>query len=191
MAYQDKAGHFTTKENDGGECRHNLGEKKENGYAAESVAALTVPQKEYRQNTPYEQIIGKKQAPKTKTEFFGMRYTGVKGIDAVNLLLKERQGHVKGAFYRKEIGDIDLVWGDENGGLAHVIKRRDEIKGQRKGTISGIEMAKKIPEIVASGDFYIDKLNRPCFEQQGCRVAIKPNYDGERVNWVVSAMEIL
>lgn len=38
--WQDNKGHFTFEENDGGECPHNSGTK------------------EYRQNTPYEEIIG-------------------------------------------------------------------------------------------------------------------------------------
>ncbi len=149
--------------------------------------------KEYRQNTPYEEITKEKQdirKGKSKDEFFGVEYTGFKAREAVDKLLQEKQGHVKAAFYRKEVGDIDLVWGDENGGLAHVIKRRDEMKAKGTGTISGLEMVKKIPDIIENGEFDIDKHDRIGLIFQSYRVAIRPTYDGLRLNWIVSAMEI-
>lgn len=39
---------------------------------------------------------------------------------AINKLLAEKQGQVAGAFYRKDLGDIDLVWGktwEQNGNI--------------------------------------------------------------------------
>ena len=36
----------------------------------------------------------------------------------------EYKGQVVGAFHRKELGDIDLVWGDSNFGLAHILQQR-------------------------------------------------------------------
>ena len=105
--------------------------------------------REFRQNTSHKEILNRTtnepKKGKSKDEFFGVEYAGVKGCEAVDKLLKEKQGHVKAAFHRKEIGDIDLAWGDENGGLAHVIKRRDEMLARGKGTISGVEMTKKSP----------------------------------------------
>ena len=150
--------------------------------------------REFRQNTSHKEILNRTtnepEKGKSKDEFFGVEYTGVKGRVAVEKLLQEEQGHVKAAFYRKEVGDIDLVWGDENGGLAHVIKRRDEMKEKGVGAISGLEMAKKIPDIVEKGEFDIDSLGRPGFIYDGCRASIRFAYDGEKLNWIVSAMEI-
>lgn len=141
----------------------------------------------HNNNAPKKQ----KKEPKTKDEFFGVEYKGFKGKDAIDKLLKEKQGHVKGAFHRKEVGDIDLPWGDENGGIEHVIKRRDAMLAKGAGNISGIEMVKKIPDIIVNGDFNIDSLGRPGFIFNNCRVAIRPTYDGIKLNWVVSAMEII
>ena len=168
--------------------------KKE--YSAMTTDELKkIAVKEYRQNTPYEEIVEKSKKEskkwKSKDDFFGVEYTGVKGRDAVDLLLKERQGHVKNAFYRKEIGDIDLPWGDEYAGLAHVIKRRDEMKMMGKGNITGLEMVKKIPDIIGNGAFVIDEHDRLSFQFDGYKVGIKPTYFGEKLNWVVSAMEII
>ena len=71
--------------------------------------------------------LSKKRYP-SKEGFYGEEFKGVKGKAAVDRLMKEKRGHVKGAFTRKDIGDIDLVWGNEGMGLAHIIKRRKETK---------------------------------------------------------------
>jgi len=47
-------------------------------------------------------------------KLMGPEFTGVKGQAAVEKLLNERQGHVKEAFYRDDIGGIDLYWGIRN-----------------------------------------------------------------------------
>ncbi|MBX1510265.1 hypothetical protein I9D83_04055 [Campylobacter coli] len=48
------------------------------------------------------------------------------GKGALQKLLIEKQGQVAGAFHRKDLGDIDLVWGDGNFGLSHIVNRREE-----------------------------------------------------------------
>ncbi len=58
----------------------------------------------------------------------GEEFKGVKGQAAVDKLLKEKRGHVKGAFYREDIGDIDLFWGNEYVGLRHIIEERQKEK---------------------------------------------------------------
>lgn len=126
---------------------------------------------------------------KSKDEFFGEEFKGFKGKDAVEKLLKEKRGHIKNAFERPELGGIDLVWGDNTGGLLHTIMRRDKMLERETGHISGIDMVKKIPEIIQNGVFNIDEYDRPGFNLDGYRVAIRPTYDGEKLNWIVSAME--
>lgn len=172
--YQDKKGHFTNEENDGGDCQHKT--------------------KEYRQNTPHSEISKRQRIKElslmSKEEFFGVEFKGFKGKDAIDKLLKEKQGHVKAAFHREEIGDIDLVWGHEFSGLKHVILRRDEQKETGEGTITGLEMAKKIPEIIENGEIN-DKHGNISIIYQKYKVGINPTYDGIKVNWLVTAMEIL
>lgn len=53
-----------------------------------------------------------------------------KGQDAINHMLKIRKGKIKNAFYRKDIGHIDLIWGDGSKGLSHIIKRREKDEKQ-------------------------------------------------------------
>jgi hypothetical protein len=59
-------------------------------------------------------------------ELLGEKFEGFKGQDAINKLMKEKRGHIPDAFYRDDLGDIALIWGDETTGLAHIIKRRTE-----------------------------------------------------------------
>lgn len=127
---------------------------------------------------------------KTREEFFGEEFAGVKGSDAIEKLLKEKRGHVKNAFVRPEIGGIDLVWGDENGGLLHTIQKRDKLLAKGTGHISGLDMARKIPEIIEKGKFDIDERDRPGFIYNNYRVAIRPTYYKEKLNWIVTALEI-
>ena len=54
---------------------------------------------------------------------FGNIYNQFKGKvkEAFDFLMKHKGGDLLGVFHRKDVGDIDLVWGDENGGLAHIL----------------------------------------------------------------------
>lgn len=128
---------------------------------------------------------------KNKLEFFGEEFKGYKGGAAVEKLLKEKRGHIKNAFERPEIGGIDLVWGDKKGGLLHTIQKRDKLLADGVGHISGLDMARKIPVIIQKGEFDIDEQNRPGFVYDNCRVAVRPEFYGEKLNWVVTAMENL
>lgn len=51
---------------------------------------------------------------------------------AVIKLLMEKQGFIRGAFYREDTGDIDLLWGNEDFGLCHILKKRSEQFGEEK-----------------------------------------------------------
>ena len=85
-----------------------------------------------RKKTPYEALMGKE-------------YTGVKGQDAIDTLVREKQGHVKNAFYHEDIGGIDLFWGDETAGLCHIIGQR------QKDRINIEKFLKELPTIIERG----------------------------------------
>lgn len=126
---------------------------------------------------------------KSQEEFFGEEFKSVKGVSAIEKLLQERRGHVKNAFERSEIGGIDLVWGDENGGLLHTIQKRDKLLDKGKGTISGIDIVYKIPEIIEKGKFFQDEKGRLNIDYEGYRVGIMPTFYQDKINWIVTAME--
>ncbi|EHA5293669.1 hypothetical protein JK460_001664, partial [Campylobacter upsaliensis] len=80
----------------------------------------------------------------TPLKEFGTNYAEFyrDGKGAVEKLLAEKQGQVAGAFYKEGLGEIDLVWGDENFGLRHIIdKHGDEFE----------DIAAELDEIIAKG----------------------------------------
>lgn len=136
-------------------------------------------------------VSAKKKKAKSKEEFFGEEFKGYKGADAVEKLLKEKRGHIKSAFERPEIGGIDLVWGDEKGGLLHTMQHRDKKLAKGEGTISGYDMVMKIPEIIDKGVVDNDNKGRINIDYDGYRVGILPTIYDDKLNWIVTAMELL
>ena len=175
MLHSDNNGQFISK----AENKKTYGEE----YDKRIAEART----EYKKSR--EDIPSNKGKNKSIDEFFGEEFVGVKGADAIEKLLKEKHGHIKNAFERPEIGGIDLVWGDEHGGLLHTINQRDKMLNKGTGTVSGIDMAKKIPVIIDRGAFCINEKDRPEFELDGYKVVIKPTFDGKKLNWIITAME--
>ncbi len=126
----------------------------------------------------------KAQGQKTLKEFLGKEYTGVKGLAAVEKLLKEKRGHVKGAFTRQDIGDIDLVWGDEEKGLAHLIKRRTE-----DGNYPAQEVLNNLTDIIEKGTLSKNKAGRYEIWHKKFIASISPDYDGENIRWVITGFK--
>ena len=194
---RDKDGKFTngssaSRENYTQSVNNRIKWAKENGVELPLNADGSVDDiklQEIYENSAIKKMTPASKASKSKSEFYGIEFTGVKGAEAIEKLLKEKCGHVKNAFERPEIGGIDLVWGDDSGGLKHTILRRDEQLKQGTGRTSGIDITKKIPEIIEKGKFSLGAGDRPNFTYNDYLVVIKPAFDGERVNWVVTAME--
>lgn len=70
------------------------------------------------------------------------------GKNAIQKLLSEKQGQVAGAFYKEGLGEIDLVWGNNKGGLEHIFnKRKSEfLNGLKNKNINEIEKNKLAEE---------------------------------------------
>lgn len=127
--------------------------------------------------------ISKKQ--KNISEFLGKEYKGYKGQAAVEKLLKEKQGHIKAAFTRKDIGDIDLVWGDEAKGLCHLIKNR---------TKQGIDAKKfldNLGEVIEKGKIYPNKysLSRMDIWYKDKMAIVDTQYKDNKLTWVVTGFK--
>lgn len=121
---------------------------------------------------------------KSLKDFLGQEYTGVKGQAAVEKLLKEKQGHVKAAFTREDIGDIDLVWGDDEKGLAHLIKRRTE-----DGNYLPEEVLNNLAEVIEKGRLNKNKAGRYQIWHKGFVAIIAPDYNGEDMRWVITGFK--
>lgn len=109
------------------------------------------------------------------------------GKGALQKLLIEKQGQVAGAFHRKDLGDIDLVWGEvtdkikhKGYGLAHIIDKHPDLDLKliseivEKGEITQRENREKSFNIVFKD--YILGLNKGF------------NKNGEN-QWIVTAFE--
>lgn len=86
-------------------------------------------------------------------EFYGeeIKGRGLTGRNAVKKLIEEQRGHIKAAFHRDDLGDIDLAWGDTEAGLCHIFKRRLE-EGQNVQ-----EVINAISNVIANGEVDPDK----------------------------------
>ncbi|GAA9281731.1 hypothetical protein TH0227_08840 [Helicobacter pylori] len=65
-------------------------------------------------------------------------------------------GFVAGAFHKEGLGDIDLVWGNKDYGLEHILKRREDqaiAKGlnEQQAKEYALNVVKSIPEIIEKG----------------------------------------
>ncbi|WP_104730599.1 putative barnase/colicin E5 family endoribonuclease [Helicobacter felis] len=79
-----------------------------------------------------------------------------KGAQAVAKLLKEKHGQVAGAFYREDLGYIDLVWGDSKKGLAHILERRTQQYGEQQA----LEFIHNLPRMLQEAKFYKELENK-------------------------------
>ena len=113
------------------------------------------------------------------------------GESAIAKLLNEKQGQVSGAFHRKELGDIDLVWGDSNFGLKHILERRKQDfieKGfsEAEAEQKALEFVKSLPDIIENG--VVEKrINRAFIDTQDKRALIALDFNGVEKKWVITA----
>ncbi|MDD5786249.1 LPD23 domain-containing protein, partial [Campylobacter lanienae] len=95
------------------------------------------------------------------------------GENAIKKLLTERQGQVVGAFEREELGDIDLVWGNEKMGLAHILSRRSEQWGEEKA----IRFINHLAENIEKGTINAGKNGRTQINTELTTIVIDKNKD--------------
>lgn len=118
------------------------------------------------------------------TNILGKEYKGYKGQAAIDKLMQEKQGHIKGAFHRDDIGDIDLLWGNDYLGLRHIILHREE-----QG-INASEFLKDLAEVIESGNFR-KKNNRGNFEfmHNGKVAVISPELQKNKITFLLTAFK--
>ncbi|EAL0571178.1 hypothetical protein E7S92_06130 [Campylobacter jejuni] len=113
------------------------------------------------------------------------------GARAIKKLLIEKQGQVAGAFHRKDLGDIDLVWGDGNFGLSHIVNRREEdfIKqglNKIEAKNKALNFIKEIENIINNGN--VKKGNNRAFiDVKNSRVMVALDYKGKDKKWIITA----
>ncbi len=140
---------------------------------------------------------GIKQKLETPSEW-GHNYSEFKndGLGAINKLLETKKGFVAGAFYKEGLGDIDLVWGNKDYGLEHILKRREK-QAKNKGLNEqqakeyALNIAKTIPEEIEKGKVGRDAQGRLKIETKDILVALRDNWQGEplKSRWVITGFE--
>ena len=83
-------------------------------------------------------------------DVFGTAFPAFSGKpkEAIEHLIKTKEGHVPAAFHKEGLGDIDLPWGKMGKGgfgLAHIIERRDQSGDD------GVAFVRKLPTIISEG----------------------------------------
>ncbi|WP_390474263.1 DUF3519 domain-containing protein, partial [Helicobacter pylori] len=139
----------------------------------------------------------KEQKFKTPSEW-GHNYSEFKndGLGAINKLLETKKGFVAGAFHKEGLGDIDLVWGNKDYGLEHILKRRIEsyIKKGLKPKFAeqrALNLVRMIPEIIEKGKVGRDAQGRLKIETKDILVALRDNWQDEplKSKWVITGFE--
>ncbi|GAA7224238.1 hypothetical protein HpCK27_08750 [Helicobacter pylori] len=105
-------------------------------------------------------------------------------------------GFVAGAFYKEGLGDIDLVWGNKDYGLEHILKRREK-QAKNKGLNEqqakeyALNIAKTIPEAIDKG-VKVDNNGRMAIEYKNIRVGLNNDWHGKKLpnKWVISSYEL-
>lgn len=113
-------------------------------------------------------------------------FTG-KPREAIEHLLKEKCGHVPGAFHKEGLGDIDLPYGKggkDGYGLAHIIERRNE-----EGHDGEAFARHQLPEIIQEGrlEYRREYKNRAYIVHDGQEAVVRLDWDGEDRKWLVTA----
>lgn len=127
-------------------------------------------------------------------DYFGRNYFKYAGKpkEAIDFLLKERDGQVKGAWERKDIGKIDIVYGNDNKGLKHIVKRHIE---EQNDFLSQDDMAEKISDILKNGVLSKTKKGRLLLEKDGYiailnkEIVYDENDDIKNKYWILTSYD--
>lgn len=125
---------------------------------------------------------------------FGENYIEyyLEGAEAITKILQEKQGQVAGAFYREDLGAINVVWGDSSFGLKHILeKHADDFKTFGKGA-NGV--AQGIDEIVQNGKLVskngINTIWHKGKNGEYYKLGLSKGFKGKDENqWIITAYE--
>lgn len=130
----------------------------------------------------------------TSESFFGKAYSEFSGKpkEAIDKLLKEKQGHVPAIVTRDGIGKIALPYGEagtagtkQGYGLSHLIRRRDDEDGKGEGEKFALNI---LPKLLTEGIVYskVDHKDRAYIGSRDHEVAVRLNWDNQENAWIPS-----
>ena len=121
---------------------------------------------------------------------FGSVYNQFKGkvLQAVKFLANHKSGDLLGVFHRRDIGDIDMVWGDNGGGLCHILNKH--INDKDFPTVK--DLVSRIEDIVNNGKVDFSNGDKMVLKKDGYVVTIRRNVREKGIkiadkNWVLTA----
>lgn len=122
---------------------------------------------------------------------FGDIYDQFKGKakEALAFLKSHHDSDMVGVFNREGWGDVDLIWGDENGGAEHILSKH---VGEGKSFASEDEAMETISDIIKNGDKVFENGDRAVFKAGDNQVTVRKNWreEGKKKadkNWVLTA----
>lgn len=115
---------------------------------------------------------------------FGDIYDQFKGKpqEAIKFLSEKQGGEAIGALHHKDVGDIDLVWGNEGTGhsdgfgLAKLVKYHPEVLNDLQSLIDNMHVVSR-------------NANRINLESKTHKATVRLEWDGVKKNWLLTAFE--
>ncbi|MDD2962286.1 MAG: hypothetical protein PHR45_09460, partial [Muribaculaceae bacterium] len=131
------------------------------------------------------EVNSTKQPAEIGNSSWGKVFQWAKGkvVEAANFLKNAKSGYLKGVFYRRELGEIDLFWGNDKGGLAHIIAKH-VIEHSNFSSVD--EAVSVIDDVISTGEIIQQPNGRIAFVKEGKRVVTDKTLEG---NWVVTAFD--
>ena len=173
-----------------------VGEKSRREEAAKAEAERIATEKAEAESDKEEaeKRMNDEEPKPVGSGVFGNIYNQFKGKvkEAFDFLMKHKGGDLLGVFHRKDVGDIDLVWGDHGGGLAHIIRRHIIEQNDFKNVD---EIQKVIEDVIRNGLIVRENKDKINIEYNGYRVSIKKTIRDskgnvvENKNWIVTAFD--
>ena len=127
------------------------------------------------------------------TGCFGDIYDQFKGKakEAFYFLIEHQDGDLLGVFHREGFGDVDLVWGDDRGGLKHILNKHI---GKNKSFATTDDAIIEISGVIFNGRIVFENVDKVVFQNGTKLVTIRRNYrkDGKKIadkNWVLTAYD--
>ena len=101
-----------------------------------------------------------------------------KAKEAVDFLMRKKEGVAVGALHHREVGDIDLWWGNEKAGLMKIARKHPEVLDNLQGVLDGMR-------VVQASD------NRVILESDTHKAVVSNNWLGEKIGsqWLLTAYE--
>lgn len=130
----------------------------------------------------------------TETGPFGKIYRQFRGKpkQAIKHLMKVKEGECVAALHRPDIGDIDIVWGENDTknhgyGLKHIIEKHGKSIKEL-----GFNIEEFIPIVVQYGNFSIKKSDKYkiILESNNFRIIIKTKWNNKNKTFLLSAFDI-